>query len=100
MEAWLGKTVVVVDRNGGGIIETKTDESGIHFFGREIRHKSVSGTLVFTSRLSEEKKMKELTVSYIQNPYAENPLPIDLFPVDSRFIVVDKTEKNYVMDWQ
>lgn len=100
VSAWLGNPVVVVDRGGGGIIETRTDYSGIHFFGREIRHKSVSGTLVFTTKLNPDKKMKELSTAYIQNPFAEIPFPIDFFPVESRFVVIAKTEKNFVMDWQ
>ncbi len=99
VDAWFGKTVVIVDRNGGGIIDTRTNKQGLHYFGDIIRHKSVSGTLVFTSKTNPEKKMNELTISYIQNPFALNPFPTDFFPVHSRFVVVGKNEGYYEMDW-
>lgn len=98
-DAWLGKPVVIVDRRGRGIIETRSDYSGIHFYGREIRHKTVSGTLVFRSTINPVKRMIELTASYIQNPFADTSIPNDFFPVDSRYTVIERTESGFKMDW-
>jgi len=98
-EAWLGKTIVVLDVDTNQVAEEKLDQSGIHFWGNEIRHKSVSGTLVFKTGYDEVRKSRYLQSWYVQNPYANVIIDPALFPVESRFVVVRQDEKLYEMKW-
>lgn len=99
VEAWFGKQQAIYDVAKDAIVDERNDLSGIHFFGREIRHTSVSGTLVFRASLNEVLQRHELRSWYIQNPYAKTPIDPSLFPVEGRFVVKDKTPSGYSMSW-
>lgn len=98
-EAWFGKTAVVLDVDTNQVVEEKFDQKGIHFFGNEIRHKSVSGTLVFREGYDDARHSRYLQSWYIQNPYANVKLNPDIFPAESRFIVVRQNDKIFEMKW-
>ena len=98
-EAWFGKTVVVLDTNTDQVVEEKLDESGLHFFGKEITHKSVTGTLVFRVEHDKKNKTRYLRSWYVQNPYANVEIDPVVFPAESRFIVVGQSDKSFEMKW-
>jgi hypothetical protein len=98
-EAWIGKLTVVYNPETDQVVEEKYDRSGIHFFGNEVRHKSVTGTLVFRSGDDQEKKSRYLKCWYVQNPYANVSIDPNLFPAQSRFVIVDQKENRYKMGW-
>lgn len=99
VEAWLGKQTVVYDLNTDQVTEEKIAKSGIHFFGKEIKHKSVTGTLVFRVGHDEMKKSRYLQCWYVQNPYANSPVNPDHFPAQARFVVMEQKGRNYKMGW-
>ncbi len=98
-EAWLGRTTIVYDPNFEQVIEEKVDKSGIHFFGNEIRHKSVTGTLVFRVDHDIKNKTRYLRSWYVQNPYANVIIDPTVFPAESRFIIVGQNDKAFEMKW-
>jgi hypothetical protein len=98
-EAWLGRTIVVYDPDTDKVVEEKLDQSGIHYFGCEIRHKSVTGTLVFKANYDNIKKSRYLQAWYIQNPYANIVIDPKIFPVESRFVVVGHDDKMFEVKW-
>lgn len=98
-EAWLGRTTIVYDVESNKVVDEKLDQSGIHYFGREIRHKSVTGTLVFKAGYDKSKESRYLQSWYIQNPYANTIMDPLIFHVDSRFIVVGQDEEMFQMKW-
>ena len=59
-EAWLGKTTIVYDIDAKKVVEEKLDQSGIHYWAKEIRHKSVTGTLVFKAEYNSVSKSRYL----------------------------------------
>jgi hypothetical protein len=97
--AWFGKTAILVDVDNNHVVEEKTDQSGIHFYGDEIRHKSVTGTLIFKAEYDKVGKSRFLQSWYVQNPYATVAINPTLFPVESRFVVVGQDEKFFEMKW-
>ena len=99
-EAWFGRETVVVDINTATAVDQRLDMSGIHYFGREIRHRSVSGTLVFQDYYNSNERSRRLQVWYIQNPYATKPVDPTLFPVKGRFVVKGQDERRYQMGWE
>jgi len=98
-KAWLGEEVWTVDFEKKEVVETSSDQSGIHFAGSEIRHTTVSGTLVFRSEWTESEKSSYLRAWYVQNPFAKVSLDSTLFPVDARYVVTDKSAKGFRMAW-
>ncbi len=100
VEAWLGRETVVVDVESRQVVDQRLDLTGIHFSGAELRHRSVSGTLVFRSTATQSALRRSLKSSYIENPYASHPLPVNLFPCSSRFVVKEKTSRSYRMAWE
>jgi hypothetical protein len=95
VEAWLGKELWTVDANENEVVKKKSDQSGLHFYGREILHKSVSGTLVFKARNDDNLKRRVLEARYIQNPFAKIWVEPFLFPVQSSYTVLE-----YAMGWR
>ncbi|MCL5123844.1 MAG: hypothetical protein M1511_04965, partial [Deltaproteobacteria bacterium] len=61
--------------------------------------KGVSGLLVFKSNRNSDKKTRELTAKYFQTPFAENPIRTDVFPVESKFIIVNQSDISNDMKW-
>jgi hypothetical protein len=98
-EAWFGRPSVIVDLEQDRIVEETLDGSGLHFLGSEVRHKSISGTLVFRARPDDALGRHVLHGAYIQNPFASQSINPTVFPVASRFVVLDKNERHYRMDW-
>ena len=88
VEAWFGKEQWTVDVNKNQVIEKKSDQSGLHFYGREILHKSVSGTLVFKAKNDDNLKRRILEARYIQNPFAKIQVDPFLFPVQSSYTIL------------
>ena len=99
-EAWFGPTVGVIDSSSGMIIEERTDGTGLHYWGNDIRHKSVSGTLVFKAELDYFAKRRYLRAWYIENPYATSPVDPWLFPAESRFLIVGRSQTSFQMGWR
>lgn len=98
-KAWLGEEVWTVDFDKKEVVKTSSDHSGIHFAGSEIRHTTVSGTLVFRSDWSSAEKYSCLRAWYVENPFAKVPLDSTLFPVETRYVVTDKSDKGFRMAW-
>jgi len=95
VEAWLGKIQWTVDANKNQVTEQKSDRSGLHFFGSEILHRSVSGTLVFKAASDDKLKRRVLNARYIQNPFAKIWVDPFLFPVQSSYTVLE-----FSMGWR
>ncbi len=98
--AWLGSPQLVIDRDSGQVVEQTIDGTGIHFFGSEIRHTTVTGTLVFRRMFDEGLHRHRLDSWYIQNPFAKVTIDPDLFPVQKKYIVSGHTEARYEMLWR
>lgn len=98
-EAWIGKMTVVYDVDNDRVIEEKIDESGVRFFRKEVVHKSVTGILVFKAGYDESRKTRCLQSWYVQNPHAITVIDPNIFPVESRFVVVGHDEKMFEMKW-
>jgi len=95
----LGEEVWTVNFEKHEVVETSSDQSGIHFAGSVIRHTTVSGTLVFKSEWIESEKCSYLQPWYVENPFAKAPLDSTLFPVKARYVVIDKSDKGFRMAW-
>jgi hypothetical protein len=95
VEAWLGKIQWTIDANENQVIEQKSDQSGLHFFGSEILHRSVSGTLVFKATSDDKLKRRVLNARYIQNPFAKIWIDPFLFPIQSSYTVL-----QFAMGWR
>lgn len=98
-EAWFGRQSIVIDTTTHKIVGERLDGSGLHFAAREIRHRSVSGTLIFRASLNKSTQMRDIDAWYIQNPYANAPINAEIFPVKSWFGVAAKTTSSYSMKW-
>jgi hypothetical protein len=100
VSAWLGETVAYYDKAAGKLITTN-DTSGIHYFGTEILHTSVSGTLVFRSSENLDRLCRELKVYWVENPFANDLIKIDdsIFPAENKLIVKNKNLSNVSMEW-
>lgn len=95
VEAWLGKEQWTVDISENQVVEKTSDRSGLHFFGKEILHKSISGTLVTKAKNDNNLMRRVLEVRYIQNPFAKIWIDPFLFPVHSSY-----TTLKFSMGWQ
>jgi hypothetical protein len=100
VDAWFGKKQLILDPGCTKIVESRFDQSGLHFIGSNILHKSVSGTLAFVPRWEENRQRRFLQAHYIQNPYANVRLSPDLFPARSKFIVINQDYSGVSMGWQ
>lgn len=98
-EAWIGKTIIVYDVDADQVVEEKFDEAGIRFFGKEIVHRSVTGVLVFKVDHDEARRTRYLQSWYVQNPHAHVTVAPEIFPVDSRFVVVGQDDEMFEMKW-
>ena len=99
-EAWFGRTEVIVDLDSEQVIGDRADGSGLHFFRSGVRHRSVSGTLVFKASFDRALGRHRLRTWYIQNPYARTPIGNDLFPAEGRFVVAKRSVEHISMDWR
>ncbi len=100
VEAWFGRETVTVDTQTGTVVDQRIDMSGIHYFGPEIRHRTVSGTLVFRDLFIESENCRKLQGWYVQNPYAKVPIDSRIFPVEARFVVTGQDGSRYQMGWK
>ncbi len=100
VEAWFGRETVIVDTQTGTVVDQRIDMSGIHYFGGEVRHRTVSGTLVFRDLFIEPENRRKLQGWYVQNPYAKVPIDSRVFPVDARFVVTGQDGSRYQMGWR
>ncbi len=100
VEALFGQETFIGDTRTAAVIDQRLDMSGIHYWGQEIRHRSVSGTLVFQDKFDKRQKRRFLESWYIQNPYATKPIDPSLFPVQARFVVKNRTREHFQMGWE
>lgn len=100
VSAWFGNDVGVLNADTHDLIETKLDQRGLHLYRKQISHKTVSGTLVF--KLAGQSNFKGHFIKgwYIENPYAKTKLDASVFPVEASYLVVDKSERGYKMEWK
>lgn len=98
--AWLGEEVLTIDIERNVVVDAQIDKSGIHFSGLEIRHTTVSGTLAFKGDWSGAEKCLFLRAWYIENPFARVPLDSMSFPVEARYVVIERLPKAFRMAWQ
>ena len=100
VESWFGRQTFIVDTLTATVVDQRLDMSGIHYWRQEIRHRTVSGTLVFRGVFDERQKRRVLQSWYIQNPYATKPVDPGLFPVWARFVVKSQTGEHFQMGWE
>lgn len=99
-EAWLGKTQYhwsASNPEQGELVANP--HSGLHVFGGEVRHTTVSGTLTFRPIRNVKDNHNDLQAWYIENPYAKVPLDPALFPVVSSYVVQERAEDSLKMAW-
>ncbi len=99
VRAWFGEEVWTVNISQMEVVDSRLDRSGIHFIGSDVRHTTVSGTLVFKSGFSESEKCTFLQAWYVENPFAKTPIDPSIFPVYERYIVIDKSDEGCRMAW-
>lgn len=99
-QAWFGKETWIVDTHKMEVVDTRIDLSGLHFWHQDVRHRSVSGTLIFRKQWDPSSQARSLDAWYVENPYAINPLSPDIFPVKAVYQVVERTPKGYTMGWK
>lgn len=99
-EAWFGKTVAVIDTERNEVIEERLDGSGAHFCRDQIKHTSVTGTLVFRENGNTVTQQRELSAWYIQNPFARVQINPFLFPAETSFVVIEQNADSYAMGWR
>ncbi len=102
VKAWFGEEKLVIKAVGDKykVVDSYIDKSGLHFYGSEIRHTSVSGTLVFKAEYVKSDKRHYLKSWYIQNPFAHTHVDSSMLPVQGRFIVLERDEKGFKMAWR
>jgi len=98
--AWFGNEQIIIDTHQNQIVEARVDRTGLHFFLEEIRHRSVSGTLVFSPEYSTELGRRQLRGSFIENPYANIQVDLTLFPIPHSLVVVARSENSIAMEWK
>lgn len=99
VRTWFGNQQYIFDKRTLELVKTEIDQTGIQFFGNEIRHRSVSGTLVFKADYNYVEKRRILNSWYVQNPYANVPISDTLFPAGEKFIVVNEKGDSLSMTW-
>ncbi|MFC2088744.1 hypothetical protein ACFLSX_04005 [Calditrichota bacterium] len=99
VDAWFGKTKIAFDPNTLQVVSTENDLSGLHFGRSKIFHTTVSGTIVFKVSGFSEEGFRIFKTWFIQNPYSSNPVNIEKFSVDRKFVVLNVKENKYEMGW-
>ncbi len=99
VRVWFGNTQFVLNMHTPERVRQTIDRSGLHFWGRKIRHKTVSGSLVFKVRFNEAEKRRKLFGWYIQNPYANVPVNYSDFPVQAWFEKQQDSSGKMIMGW-
>lgn len=100
VDAWFGKTQTIVNIESKEVIRHTNDYSGNSFYRNEVLHTSVSGILVYKYDYNESGRYRFLRAWYIENPYATVKVDPMVFPVEGRFIVTGRDDKNIQMQWQ
>jgi len=59
----------------------------------------VTGVLVFKAGYDESRRTRYLQSWYVQNPHANIAIDPNIFPVESRFVVVGQDDKMFEMRW-
>ena len=98
VDAWFGKVQVQIRVRPLEVISQSFDLSGLHFFGQDIVHTTVSGTLVFKHWFNEDQGVYFLRGHYVENPYAKSPLDPALLPVARRFVI--ESREPLRMTWR
>ncbi|MBI5880389.1 MAG: hypothetical protein HZB53_22280 [Chloroflexi bacterium] len=99
VEAWFGKQQTVINAETMQVIEQTFDRSGLHFFGSEIHHTSVSGTLVFRKEYAARLRRHTLRAWFVQNPFATVPIPLLSLPIVSSYVVTRRNSTGIWMGW-
>jgi hypothetical protein len=96
--AWFGTGPVVIE--GRRVKAITTNQTGLHYLGAEVRHTSVSGTLVFQVLWDKHQKRRKLEAYYIQNPYAKVKVNPTIFPVQAKYVAVQEDTAGNTMGWR
>lgn len=97
--ALFGNEKITIDLKTKKVLNSTIDLSGIHYYKDKILHKSVNGTLVFTSSYNAKGKRRFLKAKFIQNPYCVKRIDYSNFPVGSSFIIKNEINSKYEMGW-
>jgi len=97
--ALFGNQQFTIDFESGDTLDSLIDKSGMHFFGQDILHKSVSGTLVFKANFDEVQQRHKLQAWYIENPYANLNISTTIFPVEAIFGKLEANSSCIKMGW-
>lgn len=96
---WFGNEHWIIDLSKLQVVESRRDSTGLINYRKELLHRTVSGTLVFKIDRKEGFRGNTLKGWYIENPYAKVKVDSSIFPVEARYIVVEKDTRNIKMAW-
>lgn len=99
-EALFGKPQYLINFDSKEIVGVKSDLKGVFYYANSIVNKSVSGILIFKSKIDSKTKRRNLFGWYFENPYAKVAIDQNYFPTESSYIVKEKTEESYQMTWK
>lgn len=99
VEAWFGRNSIIIDTESHQVIDEKCDQTGVAYWKRKVRHKNVSGILVFKQSEDMDAKSRYLRAWYIQNPFAKNIINPSKFPAEARYVVAKQNKKDFEMKW-
>jgi hypothetical protein len=99
VEAWFGSPSYSINRKTSKVEPAGLDGRGLYYFRREVRHRSISGTLLMKSGWNTTKDRRSLVGWYVENPYAKKPLSPGLFPTESNYVVLSQGERGIRMGW-
>jgi hypothetical protein len=101
-EAWFGTSESGASLPTRQAVAEGASQRGLQFYGREVKHTTVSGTLVFTPVWDEQVKRRALQAYYIQNPYASTRVRLDprLFPAEAYYEIAAHSPSTLTMEWR
>lgn len=100
-DAWFGSEAITYNPQTIQITGILThDKTGLHFSDEKIKHTNVSGTLVYKIYWDEASGRHYLKAWYIENPFADVPIPTNLFKVEDAYIAINRDPQNLKMQWQ
>ncbi|MFN8464582.1 MAG: hypothetical protein U0X20_03490 [Caldilineaceae bacterium] len=99
-EAWFGQGQIIYDVEHNAVTAHQHDGTGISYFGSQIQHTSVSGSLVFRASEPANSSCNPFRCWFIQNPFARTPVRSDMFPVESSYVVEGRSPTAYQMRWR
>jgi hypothetical protein len=97
LDILIGKTTIVINAITGENISTSIDKSGIISSNDKKLAVSWLGALVFKTKYDSKLKMRNFTVTFIQNPYNNYSIPLEDIKIDQKFIVSGINRTGYEM---